>query len=148
LATAIGLGLLYYNNVIGNVSPSSGALETYPGAARVNVDQRISDYIFQAEKILPNLKGAIDVPSTTGDNIAKVEDYYKTLMASKGYASVAPQSFKAISTAVTVLGNMRVLYFTKGNEVARVMLITLSSDVTNTNLKQNNTMILLATGQR
>ena len=148
LASALVLGLLYYNNVIGSVSPSSGALETYPGATRVNVDQRISDYIFQAEKVLPILKGAIDVPSTTGDNVAKVEDYYKTLMAGKGYASVAPQSFKAIPTAITVLGNMRVLYFTKGTEIARVMLITLSSDVTDSNLKQNNTLILLATGQR
>jgi hypothetical protein len=108
----------------------------------------MSEYIFQAEKILPALKGAIDVPSTTGDNAAKVEDYYKTLMASKGYTSVAPQNFKAIATTTTVLGNMRVLYFTKGNEVARIMLITLGSDVANSNLKQNNTLILLATGQR
>ncbi len=141
------LAWLYYNNIVGAVPPSNGPLEAYPGATRLDVNQKASNYIFEVEKDLPVLKGAIGVPSVTSDSPAKITSFYSHLMSTKGYTAVASQSFGVNTNLNTLLGPLNVLYYTKNKEVARVELVTLAANVDDLHLHKGEVVIILATGQ-
>lgn len=138
---------LYYNNIVGAIPPSNGPLEAYPGATRLDVNQKASNYLFEVEKDLPVLKGAIGVPSVISDNPAKVISFYNHSMSTKGYTAVASQNFGVNANLSTILGPLNVLYFTKGKEIARVELVTLAANVDDLHLHKGDVMIILATGQ-
>ena len=141
------LGWLYYNNILGAVPPSNGPLESYPGADRLEINQKSSNYIFEIEKDLPQIAGAVGVPSITSDNASQVIEFYNHSMAGKGYVAVPAQKFGINPSNTTFFGPRATLYFSRNKQIARVEVITMTSDITDLNIKKGQVLLILASGR-